>query len=363
MAAGSSAGGAVAAAGISVGGIFSAVGGAITAILSGATAPVLIAVSAVSVVTLTTIISTGAAFVTATQPTDEWSNNEGVLFSVSKAVDKSKVDNEIPTYVTFQVTITAKADITISKVDDSLVAFSQSTAGNNTGMKTLTPPEIKGSKPTSLTKGKPVTIDFEPYLVTGHPDSRLVNTITITATGIVNGQQKTETLTANAQVQVGTPPVSACSVAPEGSACSVTNLAQALKDLGLTTTTDRLENASKICKAENGVRVNDGCTDGTNRHNEYSVGIFQINLFANDYFCRRILDGQSPWNESHYCGRNCGDACVRDEDLLQKCADYWTQPEHNIQAAWEKSSQFQTWSAWSTAKPPSLKCPRCCNIP
>ncbi|MCL4397871.1 hypothetical protein M1403_02460 [Patescibacteria group bacterium] len=328
------------------GGFLGISGLSLTSLLGGGALPVIASVAATAVGSLVVVISTWTAFgtVAATSQQADLSKEEGTLFTLEKTVDQTSVAGGTSATVTFSLKITAGKDndISIVKVDDKF------TRENNAS----TPLKLSANPvfPPTVLKGDSTTVMTSYTTTAADNNSNLVNIATVT----VKAGDKEETLTAEATVAVGSPNYTAsrCPVAPIGNACSVANLSS-------TFTSDQVENASRICYRESGgksTKTNDGCNDGTNRHNEYSVGIFQINLFAHDYLCKEIPGGKNPFLKP-YCGKDCGDACDRDENLLKQCADYWRQDDHNAAAAARLSNNGQTWKAWSTAKP------QYCNIP
>ncbi len=354
--------GAAAPATISVGGFtlpasLSSAASSFGALLSGSGIPSITLVSIgggiglVSLFTALTIIAVGA-----TQEQPQVQANEGLLFTVEKTVDKAKLPNNSSSLVTYSVMITAAENIEITKVDDQL------TQENKTGSKKLTTPSV--TWPAKLSKNETQTVSLA-YQVSGasYNDSNLVNVVEVTA----GSASKTETLTARAIVAVGTPDYTAdrCQLGLDSGYCAVSKL--------LPYFSDQAENASRVCVAESeGMKnpsrlgkpdkINDSCTTSLSpeKMREYSVGLFQINLWAHDNFCEEILSGQTPFRKPYYAKCTYPDCtpCDRDEDLLKQCKDYWIQPEHNYEAAKRLlDGRKGSWVDWTVARA------EYCNIP
>lgn len=326
--------------------VTSGVSGITAAVASGA-APIFIAFSVTVIGTLITIIATASAMVVATTP-DDGSRAEGASFSISKTAAPTFVENGASSPVVYSVTITATNDLSGITVDDK---FSRENANGSTPL-SLNPEE---PFPTSLTKGESRTIRFQAYTVTqADNNSNLVNVVTISAGG--------ETLSAQATVTVGTPNYTAsrCPVAPVGNACAPSEMAKYFGDNQAIN-----DNASRICYKESSGNIsdlNDACTKNLppEKMREYSVGIFQINLWAHSELCLQVPDiTENPFNKPYKKSCSYPDCtpCDRNQELLDKCAAYWMVPANNIRYAAQLSKGGTKWyPAWSTAAP------QYCNI-
>ncbi|MBI3559010.1 hypothetical protein HY085_01310 [Candidatus Gottesmanbacteria bacterium] len=306
----------------------------------------------VSLFTVLTVITVGAT----QKPEEQPLTNEGSLFSVEKTVDRNTLPNDSSSVITYTVSITGTTDIEIIKINDEL------TQENKTGSKKFLAPSV--TWPAKLNKGETETISI-PYQITGasYNDSNLVNVVEVTA----KFGSKTETLTARAMVTIGNPNYTndRCQIGLDNGYCAVSKL---LPYFG-----SQAENASRICVAESeGMKspsrlgkpdtINNSCAKNLSpeKMREYSVGLFQINLWGHDNFCKEILGGQTPFRKPYYAKCTYPDCtpCDRDEDLLKQCKDYWIQPEHNYEAAKRLfDGRKGSWIDWSVAKA------EYCNIP
>lgn len=140
-----------------------------------------------------------------------------------------------------------------------------------------------------------------------------------------------------------------CPLAPSGNACSIENMRRYFP------TEAAADKASRICYRESrGIRtaLNDGCSDSPQRHNEYSVGLFQINL--------------APQAHPDMCPEgtflHSKDACVFNKKLRDECFAKWTSQtcgttpndplnDCNIKKAVELSNGGVNWGPWSTSRP------------
>jgi len=113
------------------------------------------------------------------------------------------------------------------------------------------------------------------------------------------------------------------------------------------------EKASRICHAEssgNPNTINNKCPD-------WSVGLFQINLYAHNapgLDCRSALKYANEIVTGNYTHCSTDPAAMvvpGKEAILKACEDYYKDPTNNINAAVGISSNGTNWGAWSTAKP------------
>ncbi len=341
--AGASAGAFGAGSAATVTGFFGAASAAITAFLGGGVAPVLIGVGGVAVLTFTTVINAASAFVAASAVAATTSA-DGALISVQKTVDKDKLLNDSNATLTYTIKVVSK-DSTTVELADSLVNKKENL---------------------SLAKGEEKTFTYSYAVTAKDNNSDLVNTVS----AVAKAGEKTETISVSVKTTIGgsqapLPSGGSCPLAPENNACSVANLSKYFSS-------DKVENASRICYREStgnsGVSsINDMCTKNipAKEMRGYSVGMFQINLWAHDNLCKQILGNRTPFNKPFYVDKTTKKSCVypdctpcdRDEDLLKQCADYWREPENNIAAAKDLSGSGSSWSAWEAAQP------KYCNIP
>lgn len=321
------------------------------------------AVVGVIILTLFSWQTIGAAFLNTTaQATNDPSFAQGKLFSVRKTAQTNTFANDSGKEVVYTVVITAAgSDLSNINVADTM------TRENDKGSTAVTPTS-SGDFPATLAKNSGISVEYRYQLTAADNNSNLVNAVVVTA----KGDSSSETLTAQAFVTVGSPNYTdiRCPVAPAGSPCDPARMRPYFGD--------QAENASRICVRESGEAVHgwtgtpppnewgdesavyDACTRGI--HNEYSVGLFQINLFAHDSLCKQAV-GTSPFTTEPFkagCtyGVTC-DACVRDDSLLKQCKDYWIQPDHNIQYAAQlfKSVGSHWYPTWASAGP------KYCDIP
>ncbi|MBI4099628.1 hypothetical protein HY440_01330 [Candidatus Microgenomates bacterium] len=277
-----------------------------------------------------------------------------VAFSAVKTANPSSItDYPGSATITYTLTITPSSSaVTINSVSDEIVRW-------------------KGAQPVSLRK---TSLDSSKlsqtytYQISGDDfkDSTVVNTATIVARS-TSGTTKILTQTAEARVVIGSPappppPTSdKCPVASDSSPCAVTKLLPYFKNDPVAA-----KKASQICQAESGAKVNGTPNDSCNRPknpgtNEYSVGLFQINLFVHDKdLVQRNLCPAGMFTYQY--NTPGGTACVRDDAKLAQCRENMTsqdgfpacdlgggQTDCNIETAARYSNYGQNWGPWSTA--------------
>lgn len=295
----------------------------------------------------------------------------GNLITIAKSVDKSQLPNNPNDQVVYTVTISSNQSQPVNILVDDSKIYDLDTAKNQSRC-SLTMPAPTKAYPATISPGQPVTITYAPFKIVNSSgpagcnfnDSVIVNTVAVTAS--LPGSPS-ENDSAQATVTVGNPPINStsCPLAPDSSPCAVAKLLPYFDNDQV-----KAENASRICYKENPSQdpssIFDACTLNPQGHREYSVGLFQINLFAHDNLCFPGTFPQ-PLSNGPYPASN---ACVRDNTLLQLCKSQWTSqncvnysglphpelPDCNIKETYVLSSGGTNWSAWSTAAP------QYCNI-
>ncbi len=359
------------------------VGGGATTAISGGTAAAVTTTSAA-----TTLVSVGSAGAIATlgigtalgtaggvslitgMETGEIFRDYPLLSTtpiiVEKVVDRPFLDNDPSGQaVTYTVRLINKTttDLEIEIKDHKAVDYS------GRGTFDVPMPPAKDTLPTKLTKentrNNPLVITYNPLIISNAPDrnfndSSLVNTIEVVVTDPAAGT--TTLVTGDATVKIGNPSTAfLCPLAPEGNPCAASNLLPYFDN-----DPAKADIASRICYRESRGRpdaLNDGCTDNPKRHNEYSVGLFQINLFARDSLCRELSPtGENPFLDPYNYKTGGGDACVRKQSLLDQCRAFWTSQNKkcdtgdglmdcNIRLAYVISKGGTNWWPWSTSRP------------
>lgn len=134
-------------------------------------------------------------------------------------------------------------------------------------------------------------------------------------------------------------------------------LREYLKTKGETLSESEIEKragyASCICMKEstggNRMAKNNACQKAAGP--EYSLGLFQLNIFATQKHCPNNLSGLDVYNRTTY---KCN---VVNPANLNACEQYLFTPANNYAEMMEKSGAMSNWRPWTTS------CPNYCNIP
>ncbi len=278
-------------------------------------------------------------------------------FNASKTVNPSTLPSYdgSPVTVTYTLTITPSSnEVTITSITDE-----KSRWKGKDKVPLGSPTTID---PATLTKNGNTFSTTYTYQISGNEfkDSTLVNVVTVVAQS-TKSTDKLLLQTVEARVVIGSPalppppPTGKCPIAPTGTACDPATLQKYFGN-----DPDLAQTASRICVQESrdkdhpwgnpDVEPNDSCKRQP-PHNEYSVGLFQINVFANNLCAAGTFTQPYDWRTGS------GDACYRDETLLADCHRHWVSQDCdtgdglsdcNLKQAY-KMYKDRGWQPWSTA--------------